>query len=392
GCLLADFGVKKMPPKLGYLSIVLKYVADSDRGIREACYGVLVELAAWIDISELIKEMDEPQKKEVAKRLEAKEEKTQPKRLYRGEAPATATAASAGELFDKVDPFKKLPKGWCMSAVNSMEKWKEKLQHLQVFSSLLEGPAEQHMLQADAQTLQPLAVTLQRLLKSESNIPVLTEVAKCMGLLARGLRRHFERCARQLLPVALARINDKSVWKPNCLIERVEQLLWSLPLDALLEELTGHICSKSLFVKKEAMSLLLRALELPQVQDMYPDALQRFFPTCASMVVPLIDDSDNTVRQEAAKTLAKLASSNQDAADQLVAARLPAHRRNLYEEEVRKLGGAFMGKDAASPPELRSVPTPLSPATTLSLRASPLKKLQAVTVEPERPLKPLWQA
>lgn len=31
-----------------------------------------------------------------------------------------------------------------------------------------------------------------------------------MGLVAKGLQKHFERFARQLLPVALARINDKS--------------------------------------------------------------------------------------------------------------------------------------------------------------------------------------
>ena len=30
-----------------------------------------------------------------------------------------------------------------------------------------------------------------------------------MGLVAKGLQKHFDKLARQLLPVALARINDK---------------------------------------------------------------------------------------------------------------------------------------------------------------------------------------
>ena len=30
--------------------------------------------------------------------------------------------------------------------------------------------------------------------------------------------------------------DTQGVWKPHCLIERVEQLLWSVPLDVLLEE------------------------------------------------------------------------------------------------------------------------------------------------------------
>ena len=55
----------------------------------------------------------------------------------------------------------------------------------------------------------------------------------------KGLRKDFERPAKQLLPVLLKRIDDKSVWKPHVLIERVEQLLWSASFDLLLEELRG---------------------------------------------------------------------------------------------------------------------------------------------------------
>lgn len=383
GSLLADFGVKRMAPKLGYLSFVLKYISDSDRGIREACYGVFVELAAWVgDISDLIKPMDEPQKKEVAKRLAEPERKTEPLRRYRGEAASSGPAAGASskatadDIFEKVDPFKKLPKGWCISAVTSMEKWKEKLQHLQVLSSVLEGPADRHLL-SPSENYASLIPTMQRMLKGESNIPVLTEVAKCMGLVAKGLQKHFDKLARQLLPVALARINDKSVWKTNCLIERVEQLLWSVPLDVLLEELPAHFSSKSLFVKKEALNLLMRALELPQVLEIYPDATQRFFHASATLALPLVDDSDNTVRQEAAKALAKLVVQNREAADSVLD-RLPAHRRNLFEEEHRKLS-----KDTPAA-ELR-VPSPLSPPATCT---SPLKqRLHALPVE-AAPLQP----
>eukprot|EP00913_Durusdinium_trenchii_P025092 g23553.t1 len=111
--LLGDFGIKKMPPKLGYLSFVLKYVSDSDRGIREACYSVAIEMAAWLgDIGDLISPMDEPQKKEVAKRLEAAggEQKSKPIRCYRGDAAAqhgdgarssSKPAEKADDLFEK---------------------------------------------------------------------------------------------------------------------------------------------------------------------------------------------------------------------------------------------------------------------------------------------------
>lgn len=386
GLLLADFGVQKLPPKLGYVGIVQKYVADSDRVLREACYGVLLELALWLgDITEFTKTMDEPQKKEVAKRLEeVKESGKAAKRGYRGDAAAPkAASASAGDLLGKVDPFLKLPKGWCITSVTSMEKWKEKLQHLQVLSDILEHPAEQHRL-APGDGYSSLVPTIQRMIKSESNIPVLTEVAKCMGLISKGLRRSFEKHAKALLPVALTRITDKSVWKHNCLIDRVEQLLWSVPYEVLLEELPPYIGSKSLFVKKEALNLLLRGLELPQVLEIHPDACQRFFPAVATLTLPLIDDSDNTVRQEAAKVLAKLVVQNKASTDlPIVVDRIPSHRRAVFDDELKKISKDPLSTTASpSPgiiPELRSVPTPLSPP---GRRTSPLKqRLHAVPVE-----------
>ncbi|CAE7756067.1 MOR1 [Symbiodinium pilosum] len=385
GLLVADFGIKKLPPKLGYVGIAQKYVADSDRGLRESCYGVFMELAMWLgDISEFTKPLDEPQKKEVAKRLEGvKESEKAAKRRYRGEA---APLASASESMNgKVDPFARLPKGWCISSVTSMEKWKEKLQHLQVLSEILERPAEEHRLSV-ADGYASLVPTIQRMIKGESNIPVLTEVAKCMGLISKGLRRNFEKHAKALLPVALARITDKSVWKHNCLIDRVEQLLWSVPFEVLLEELPPHIGSKSLFVKKEALNLLLRGLELPQVQEIYPDAFQRFFPAVATLTLPLIDDSDNTVRQEAARVLARLVVENKASNDlSIVLDRLPSHRRAVFEDELKKISKdplpqptASLGPSTSIMPELRSVPTPLSPH---SRRTSPLKqRLHAVPV------------
>ena len=41
---------------------------DTDRNLREACYGVLVELSCWMDISSIITPLEEPQRKEVRQR------------------------------------------------------------------------------------------------------------------------------------------------------------------------------------------------------------------------------------------------------------------------------------------------------------------------------------
>ncbi|CAE8609079.1 unnamed protein product [Polarella glacialis] len=341
--LLFEYGARKMNPKLGYLNLVLKYITDSDRGIREACFSLLVELSAWLgDISEAIKPMDDPQKKEFTKRLDVLKEEgklqREVRRLYRGEAPSSSSTSKPFDQFDIVDSadsLKKLPKGWCITKVAAMEKWKEKQEYLQVLSSLLDEP---RLTPCDGYAA--IVFGLQRMLKSESNIPVVTEAAKCMGLMAKGLRKDFEKHARLLLPVVLSRMSDKSVWKPNVFIDRVEQLLWSLSFEVLLEELRPHIASKSLWVKKEALNLLLRALDLPQVQLNCPDGCwSRFLPSVAALSLPLLDDSDNTVRQEAAKLLAALVFRNKDSSEvgHLVLEKLPALRRAVFDDEWRKL-------------------------------------------------------
>eukprot|EP00930_Biecheleria_cincta_P087282 TRINITY_DN7652_c0_g3_i1.p1 TRINITY_DN7652_c0_g3~~TRINITY_DN7652_c0_g3_i1.p1 ORF type:complete len:1591 (-),score=303.38 TRINITY_DN7652_c0_g3_i1:114-4736(-) len=360
--LLSDFGIQKMPLKLGYVNVVVKYIADSDRGIREACYSVLVELFGWMgekNMSEIIETLPGPQKTEINKRIEASKAEgaaqKEAKRRYRGDAAVvsvakaqtsatiSSTACDSFDLVEAVDALQKLPKGWCISKITSLEKWKEKLEYLQVLSNLLD---EKRLLPCDGYAA--LVPTLKFMLKSESNIPVLTEAAKCIGLMSKGLRKDFEKHAKMLLPVALSRITDKSVWKPHCLIERVEQLLWSIPFEVLLEELRPHYAAanKSIFVKKEGLSLLFRALESPQVQKTYPDALQRFLAPVAAAALPLMDDADNTLRQEAGKVLAALVFKNRESSEvgPLVLEKLPAHRRAVFDDEWRKVA-----KDLPSP-------------------------------------------
>jgi hypothetical protein len=179
--LLADFGPAKISVKLGYISIAIKYSTDSDRSIREACYSTFVELSCWLgDISEAVKSMEEPQRKELTKRVadlsDDEKKRGQAKRYYRGEkvdvgkSEATVEKAAPMDSFDfaeAVDAQKKLPKGWSISKVFSMEKWKEKHSHLQVLSAALDSPK---LLPGDFYA--SLVPSFVRLLKSESNIPV----------------------------------------------------------------------------------------------------------------------------------------------------------------------------------------------------------------------------
>eukprot|EP00933_Yihiella_yeosuensis_P012022 TRINITY_DN12002_c0_g1_i1.p1 TRINITY_DN12002_c0_g1~~TRINITY_DN12002_c0_g1_i1.p1 ORF type:complete len:1130 (+),score=268.61 TRINITY_DN12002_c0_g1_i1:64-3390(+) len=201
--------------------------------------------------------------------------------------------------------------------------------------------------------------------------------------MAKGLRKDFEKNAKLLLPVALSRINDKSVWKPNALIERVEQLLWSLPFEFLLEELRPHIASKSLFAKKEALKFLLQSLDLPPVQLNCPDACQRFLAPIAAAVLPLIDDSDNYVRQEAAKLLATVVFRNKDSAEanSIILEKWPSHRRTVFDDEWKKIAKDLPsplpsgngGSSLAAVENERSVGSVSASAPGVSRKPSPLR-------------------
>eukprot|EP00929_Paragymnodinium_shiwhaense_P046934 TRINITY_DN23854_c0_g2_i2.p1 TRINITY_DN23854_c0_g2~~TRINITY_DN23854_c0_g2_i2.p1 ORF type:complete len:1766 (+),score=482.27 TRINITY_DN23854_c0_g2_i2:61-5298(+) len=347
--LLLEFGVAKMHPKLGYLNVVLKYTSDSDRTLREACYSTLVELSVQAgDISEQVKSLEEPQKKELAKRVaeatsgDSEKAPAKQKRVYRKEkkrleALGTTAAAKAADepadVFGLGDAWKRLPKGWNLGDVFSIEKWKDKVKHLQTLSGVLEVPK----LNA-SEVWGSMVPTLVRIYKQESNIPVVVEAAKCVGLLAKGLRKDFEKGGKQLLAAALTRIIDKSVWKRNILVDSVELLLWSVSFDTYFEAMSPHMLNKSMFAKKEAMTLLLRALDLPQVQESSPDAASAYFEGLALGAVPNIDDSDNSVRQHAANFLAVLLHRNQSSpAASTVMSKIPPHRRSTFEDEWKKV-------------------------------------------------------
>lgn len=390
--LLEEFGPGKVIPKLGYLPLLFKYVADTDRGIKEACYSVLVELSAWMDVTDLTSSLADAQKKELGKRsAEYKEKAEAPKavrRRYRTEkanintsagqdpgksSSSAATSIDTYDMVEAVDVAKKLPKGWNIDKVFTMEKWKEKQDHLQELSKLLDV---KRLLPSDLySTVMPALV---RLVKSESNIPVLQEAAKCIGLMACGLRKDFERHARQCLPVLVARIIDKSVWKQNVLVERVEQLLYSIPFEICFEELTKYIHGKSPFAKKEAFSLIIKALDLPAVQLNSGDVSQKLLSSIAGVVLPAIDDSDNSVRREAAKLLAMLTHRNISSPDvcPLLVDKVPVGRRNLYEEEWKKLTKEPLpGKNGNTS---ASTPTSVTPAkgcnSTVSKTPRPLSQ------------------
>lgn len=407
--LLADFGPQRISPIPDYVSVVLKYITDSDRGIREACYSVLVELTLWQkDISAIIKTMEDPQKKELAKRVADVKEEDQSrgvaKRRYRHEKACDPSTGSTSKdvtevvqpideftLVEAVDAVKKLPKGWCINKVFSMEKWKEKQQHLQIFANAV-----------DVTRLVPndfyasLVPALQRLLKAETNIPVFGEVVKCMGLMAKGLRKEFERPARQILPTALTRINDKSVWKPNqpsFMIERVEQLLWSVPFEVLVEETRVYVSSKSQFVKKEAMALLIRSLDLPAVQQSCGEVAQKFFAPLVAMALPNIDDADNLVRQEAAKFLATLATKNNSSPELApLLDKVPPHRRNFFEEEwkrqAKELGLTISLPSASSNEDVDSVSQNATQARPSLRQPSPLRSARGGGEAENRPASP----
>jgi len=361
--LLADFGPQKMNPRLGFLGVTLKNISDSDRGIKESCYSVFVELSSWLgDIGEFVQTMEEPQKKELAKRLadqtgDGKSPK-EPKRCYRGErrmaveksapsvshadggqavisdgAAASSSFVDSYDMLDPVDIFKRLPKGWCLSKVLGMEKWKEKQTHLKVLVDAVDVPR----LKACSEGFAELVPVLLRLLKSESAIPIVTEVARSIGFMARGLRRDFERPARQLLPVFLAKMLDKSLWKPTVLVEPVQSLLWAMPFDSFMEEVRPYVANKSTFVKKEALALFSRAIDLPAVLHS-GDASTCFFVQLADTALSAVDDADSAVRLEAFKFLACLIHRNQSASDvgELVG-RIPQSRRGAFEDEWRKL-------------------------------------------------------
>eukprot|EP00397_Hematodinium_sp_SG-2012_P000391 GEMP01000391.1.p1 GENE.GEMP01000391.1~~GEMP01000391.1.p1 ORF type:complete len:2198 (+),score=472.93 GEMP01000391.1:36-6629(+) len=341
--MIHEFGLAKLPPQTGYLTPVLKYIGDTDRSVREACYSVLMELHAFdVQVCDLTPTLAEQQKRELLKRCEVKIEKPKPTRFYRGEehtqgstdilldaeVPATLDSFDFSEPFDV---WKELPKGWNMENLPSLGTWQEKVKHLSMLTQLVERPKLVMNERYDAAV--PL---LLRTLSLESNVPVVQEAAKILGLMSKGLRNEFKH-GKACVKAFLHRVLDKSVWKASVLSgDNFYNLWYSVIGEAIAEEVCNKMKGQgSHFAQKEAAMVFVRLLDHPKADE---EEVKRIAAIAIPFLITGCDDPMNDVRAHAAKCLAIVAMRSHTAFAEIFA-KLPTPRRSMFEKAWKDAGG-----------------------------------------------------
>ena len=171
---------------------------------------------------------------------------------------------------------------WCSEVLES-KKWTQKKEKLEALILAL------NVDKIVDENFTELSKTLKQL-SSDKNVVVVNLAVKAIGLLAKCLRGQFSQFSRHIFPSILQKIKDKKT-----LLEAqkcMENLVASLKMDDMIEEITKGLTDKSPIVKA-GICTWLESHVLPQIND----SLAKTMATdCIPILIKLTDDAAPEVR------------------------------------------------------------------------------------------------
>jgi len=341
--ILNEFGLDGFVPSEGYLYQLFKYVGDSDRNLREACYAVLVELHTWgVDVDQFqgLKQLPEAQKKELSKRFEKAEKRTTsvpPMAATKGVAAGGGTAGTSRDDppddSEPVDPFKLLSRPWSFESMNEMTKWTDKRNHLVALCDVCEG---RNLIVTEK--LNSTAQSLMNMVNEVSNVPLVQEAARLLGLFAKGLQAEFK-YGKECVKAFLSKLHDKSIWKPNVFGGINFFNLWySVSGVTVAEEIRKRVKSPgSHYAQKEACALIVRLLNHRTVSGEL-DEIKKIAAVSIPFLASPCDDTLLDIRTIATRALAFVGVKSQTPSYEILAI-LPSTRRAAFEKAWKEEGG-----------------------------------------------------
>lgn len=274
---LRDFGTKiiGIKPILKQLQVLLE---DRDKTVRDETKLLAVEIYRWIgpalkpqltnlkpvQITELEAEFEKlPSGKPQQTRFLRSQQDLKAKMLERAAAgaeeasaddnadgPATTPDVDPYELLDPVDILSKLPKDFYEKVEE--KKWQERRDALEAVQKLAESPKLEQGDYSD------LLRALKKVVAKDSNIMLVTTAAKCIALLATGLRKKFGPHSVGCVEVLIEKFREKKVSVVQTLREAVDACYVSTNLEAIGEIAVASLEHKTPSVKAETASFLAR--------------------------------------------------------------------------------------------------------------------------------------
>nr|XP_058951305.1 cytoskeleton-associated protein 5-like isoform X2 [Pocillopora verrucosa] len=198
------------------------------------------------------------------------------------------------ELIEAVEILSKLPKDFYENLEN--KKWQARKEALEALEKLASNP------KLEGGQYGELLGSLKKIISKDANVIVVVLAAKCIGLLATGLRKKFTQYSSMITTPILEKFKEKKANVVAALREAIDAVFLTTTFSAMQEDILATLENKNPSVKEETVRFLVRSFSKST-----PAAMPKTFlkPVCSSLLKRM-DDTVAPVRDATAEALGTL--------------------------------------------------------------------------------------
>ena len=310
--IVHNYGCKLVDPK-PVLKALPKVFGAADKNVRAEATNLTVELYRWL--REAMKPMfwgdlKPTQQSDLEAQFEKVKAEAPPKqeRLLRSQQAAADSAPAGGddgevdaedvgdapemEAFDLAEPvnvLKKAPADFTEQLAST--KWKDRKETVDALYAALDVP---RIKDGD---FNEIVRGLAKCMK-DANVAVVTEAARCIEILAKGLRRSFGKYRAVVTQPIMERLKEKKASVSDALGAALDAVFDSTSLGECLEDITTFLGNKNPQVKEGTMKFLIRCLRLTKEAPSKTET-----PTICESGKKLLSESSPALRDGGAEIL-----------------------------------------------------------------------------------------
>lgn len=327
--LMSAFGGKKVPFKVFIYSIE-KAAGASNPAVRSEALNFYKESFKWVRelLNPYVDKLKKAQQDELKLAFEEVKEVFLPSRYLKSEEHLAKTQKSEGksmrldvyDMAEAKDIFAKYNEKW-VNTVLAFEKWTDKKKALEELNGDANYPKLAEKSPIDL-------VTLAKRLVNDSNLQVMLQAIRLVGLLAKGQRKYFDSFGRQFFPIIIQKFKDK---KTQVLTEAqscLDHLLYSFSFDSVLEDVRSALEDANPLIKANTGLWIEKIIETGQAD------LKNSIKSLVGLCKKNTDDSSPEVRTSAFKLLSSLLKKYPDSVQVLIRD-LPAAKMKKLEDSEK---------------------------------------------------------
>lgn len=319
--LIAAFGARAFPLKVIF-KIIPPLFEKKDSGVRTEAMQLVVEICRWIGnaILSQLEDLRPAQLKDLEAALTTIDTavKPQPTRFTRSKLLAlqqsnasqdssSGRSAAAVVVEEEVDPYEFLTPKDVMSLLTSAfwegleaAKWSERKEKLDELYGLLTCPKL-----AEGEYGE-LTKALRKIVEKDLNVMCVARSVDCIAKLAEGLRGHFSKECRSVLPALLDKAKDKNK-AIQAAIGKALDMIWTsgcILLGDYIEDIVSHLNHKVPSARLIAMTWLDHCMRTPQKRGF--GLKKDHIRPLALQLLKSFDDVDSQIRNVVASVFALL--------------------------------------------------------------------------------------